>query len=68
MLFAEAKFLPDLRAASFDEVLAVGIGRLVVDDELDDLVGPVSATMLFDQAIDRRSDLQQPGTRPVFNG
>jgi hypothetical protein len=45
MLFAEMKFLPDLWASALDEVLAIGIRRLVVDDELGDLVGPIIATV-----------------------
>jgi hypothetical protein len=31
MLLAEVKFFPDLWATTLNEVLAIGIGRLVVD-------------------------------------
>jgi hypothetical protein len=69
MLFADAEFIPDLEAATFDEVLAV---RVIVDQELDDLIGPIAVavlvaitlTVLLDEAIDRRHAIPNgaPGT------
>ena len=68
MLFPQPKELPDLCTTTLDEILAIGIRRLVMDHELDDLLGPVVATVALDQAINRRLDLKQLGARPVFEG
>ena len=57
MLFPQPKELPDLWTTALDEILAVGIRP---DGELDDLVGPVAATVPLDEAIDRFFDLQLP--------
>ena len=59
MLSPETEFLPDLWATTLDEILAIGVGGLVVDHELGDLVSPVVATVAFDQAIDSCFELKQ---------
>jgi hypothetical protein len=43
MLFADMEFLPDLWPGALDELLTIGIRRLVVDHELRNLVGSVVA-------------------------
>jgi len=68
MLSSEIELFPDLWSAALDEVFAVGIGRRVVDHELDYLLSPVVATMTFDQPIDRCFDLKQFDSRSVFKG
>jgi len=45
MLFPKIESLPNLRSAALYQVLAIGIRRLVVDHELDDLLGPVVAPL-----------------------
>ena len=59
MLFAKVESLPDLRAATLDEIFAVGVRLLVVDYELNDLVGPIVAAMPFDKSIDGGLDFEQ---------
>jgi hypothetical protein len=62
MLFPEIESLPNLRSAALYQVFAIGIRRLVVDHELDDLLGPVVAPMALDQSIDRCFHLKQFGS------
>ena len=64
MLFAQIEAFPDLGAAALDEVLAVwGCG---VDHELGDLLGPIIATVVFDEPIDSRFELTQLHSYSVF--
>jgi hypothetical protein len=58
MLFSEMEFLPNLLTSSLDEVLPVGVGVLVMKDELGNLLGPVVTTIALDQSIDGCFDLQ----------
>ena len=57
MLFPESEKFPDLGATTLDEILAVGVRP---NGELDDLVGPIAATVPLNEAKDRRLDLKQP--------
>src|SRR5207247_1250118 len=64
MLLAELELLPDLRATTLDEILAV---RVVVDHELDDCLVCSAATVQFDQTRDRRLDVKQPLALAIFH-
>ena len=63
MLFSEIESLPNFRAPTLDEVLAVGA---VVNDDLDDSLMPVVTTVTFDQAIDCCLKLEQPRASAVL--
>jgi len=56
MFFAESEFLPDLRTAPLDKVLAI---RVLVNHELDDSLVWNAATVPIDETRDRRLDLGQ---------
>src|SRR5262245_24317323 len=66
MFPADIEFLPDLWTTALDEVLAIGVGGLVMDDELGNLLSPVVTTMAFGQPIDCGFHLKQFGSRAVF--
>ena len=57
MLFPQSKKLPNLGAATLDEIFAIGV---VVDPQVDNFFGPVTATMPLDEAINGRLDLKLP--------
>ena len=57
MLFPEAEEFPDLAATTLDEIFAIGV---VVKPQVDNLFGPVAATVPLDKAIDRCFDLKLP--------
>jgi hypothetical protein len=67
MLSPTMEFSPNLWTTPFDEVLAIRIGWLVVDHELGYLLGPVLATIAFDQAIDRCFNLKQSRASAVLD-
>jgi hypothetical protein len=52
MLFPEAEEFPDLAATTLDQIFAIGV---VVNPQVDNLFGPVAATVPLDKAIDRCS-------------
>ena len=57
MLFPEAEEFPDLAAITLDEIFAIGV---VVNPQVDNLFGPVTATMPLDETINGRLDLKLP--------
>ena len=55
--FLRRKSFQTFAATTLDEIFAIGV---VVDPQVDNLFGPITATVPLDKAIDRRLDLKLP--------
>ena len=65
VLLAESELLPDLRATSLNEILAI---RVLVDHQLDNRLMRDAATMSLDETADRRLDLTELPALLILRG